>query len=250
MTPARALSTGHGGKAKQLEIFLQSQDPGRLSNIQGIFIDMDMSPGTGALTSDCASWIADSLPAGTVPPGMAGATKPCVFVHGSLNQEALQFNNGAPTVGGISREEWRIATLRTLTHETQHVIFDTTVHPTPGGIVAPTCTRAAISFELTELSAQLSEFPIVFRAIPVGAPAADPSRIRLQNWFNSFVNDASEGLRGMLTTIGCSCECADVDAFVTDTFNFTSAGWSAAERTAFNTELKKPVWGISWPVSP
>ncbi len=250
MTPARALSSGHGGRARQLEIFLQGQSPGRLSNIHGIFIDWDMSSGTEAFTESCTDWINEGLPPGTIPPGMVGATKPCVFVHGILNQQALQFNHGASVIGGLSREEWRINTLQTLTHETQHVIFDTSAHSTPPGITTTTCTRAAISFELSELSAQLSEFPFMFRAIPSGAPATDPSRVRLQNWFNNFVNNSSEGLKGILTSIGCKCECTEVDAFVTDTFNFTSTSWTAAEKSAFNAELQNPAWGVIWPLIP
>ncbi|MGZ3835404.1 MAG: eCIS core domain-containing protein [Mucilaginibacter sp.] len=251
MSAARSLSTGHGSRALPLETFLQAQDPGRLANVNGIFMDMDMSPGTGAFTQICADWIAEALPVGTVPPGMVGATKPCVFVHAQLNQEAFAFNTtSAPTIGGMSREEWRVTTLATLTHETQHAIFDTSLHGTPAGIATPTCTRAHISQELTELSAGFSEFPVMFRAIPAGAPAADPSRIRLTNWFSEKILGRSEGIKGNLQKMGCACECAEVDAFVRDTFNFTATLWSAAEKTAFNTELSRPVWGIRWPIAP
>lgn len=135
MTPVRATSSGHAGTARQLERFLNGQDPTRLGNIQGIFIDQDMSPGTGALTQNCAAWIANSLPAGApTPPRMAGAVKDCTLVHGSLNQEALVFNTStAPTIGGRSRERWRIDTLQTLTHETEHPRFEAA---TAGGTLA------------------------------------------------------------------------------------------------------------------
>lgn len=144
MTPARAIAAGHSGSALQLETFLESQSPGQLANVQGIFIDWDM--GAGVMIQDCASWISESLPAGAPPPpGMAGATKPCMFVPANLNPQALAFNTtGSPTIGGKTREEWRIATLQVLTHEIQHRTFDTAAHTTPPGITTATCTRAEL----------------------------------------------------------------------------------------------------------
>ncbi|MCR8557639.1 DUF4157 domain-containing protein [Mucilaginibacter sp. BJC16-A38] len=248
-SPSVAVSNGHGGRATQLEIFLEAQFPGRLATIQGIFIDMDMSPKTGAFTEDCSQWIADSLPSGTVVPGMAGATRHCVFVHGFLNQQALQFNTtSAATIGRFNREDWRVNTLQTLTHESQHGIFDTAPHSRPAGIRTPACTRAHLQPELTELSAEISEFPAAFRAIPAAAPATDPARQRLANWFNTTITDPREGIRGILQTMGCSCNCREVDAFVTDTYNFTTTSWTTAEKAAFNAEMNNPVWGIRWPI--
>jgi hypothetical protein len=78
-SPARQRATGHTGKARQLEIFLNAESPGLLGNIHGIFIDQDMDPSVAASTQDCASMV----------PPILGATKPCVFVPGRLNQEAL-----------------------------------------------------------------------------------------------------------------------------------------------------------------
>lgn len=239
MSPARQRSTGHTGHARQLELFLESQSPGLKTNIHGIFIDMDLSPGTGALTMPCD---------GMTPP-ISGATKPCVFVHGNLNQEALTFNRTSdPAIDGIPRDSWRIQTLQMLTHEVQHVLFDTASHATPAGITSPTCTRGNISHELSELNAIISEFPAVFRAIPSGAAAADPSRTRLDNWFHNAIIGGGEDIRGILGTIGCQCECGEVDAFVIDMFTFVTSSWSAAERIAFNAELRRPVWGVRWPL--
>ncbi|AFY34120.1 hypothetical protein Cal7507_3729 [Calothrix sp. PCC 7507] len=239
MAPARARASGHGGHARQLEIFLNGQSPGLLSNIHGIFIDQDLSPGTGALTMPC-----DEL----VPP-ITGATKPCTFVHGSLNQQALAFNTTTdPTIGGISREDWRVQTLQILTHEVQHVIFDSTARATPPGV---TCSRATVEFELSELNAMMSEFPIAFRAIPAGASATDPARVRLNNWFQTVITNPSESISGALKALRCKCNCADVDAFVIDTFNFVAASWTPAEKTAFNTELQNPRWAafdLRWPL--
>jgi hypothetical protein len=249
MTPARAMSTGHAGRPRQLENFLEKGIPGRKAQIQGIFIDREMSPSVGASTEDCSAWIAESLPPGTMPPGMAGATKPCVFVHPELNQEALAFNTTKDVIiGGVPREDWRIGTLQSLTHEVAHVVFDTSARPTPAGVATPTCTRANIDFELSELAAILSEFLPVFRAVPASAAKTDPAKMRLDNWFSFKITNPSESIQGILEKIGCQCNCAEVKAFVKDTFDASTGSWTAAEKTAFHTELRLPKWGIAWPL--
>src|SRR5262249_35614699 len=223
--------------ARQLERFLNGQAPGLLANIHGIFIDQDMSAGTGALTIDCSAMV----------PPITGAVNPCVFVHGVLNQQALAFNtSAAPMIGGLPREDWRIETLQTLTHEIQHVIFDSSGRPAPAAAVG--CARAAVEVELSELSAVISEFPAVFRAVPAGAAAGDPALVRLDNWFNSAITNPSESFRGILKKLRCTGDCAQVDAWGVDTFNFVASSWSVPERAAFNAELKKPVWALSWPL--
>ncbi len=240
MAPARQLATGHTGRARQLETFLNSQAPGLLANIHGIFIDQDMDPHVAASTQDCSSMV----------PPITGATKPCVFVPGAVNQQALRFNTDplAATIGGQSREDWRIGTVQTLVHEIQHVQYDTAVSPRalPGGVT--TCARADVDHELSELNAIISEFPSVFDAVPVGAAAGDPARVRLASWFTHSITNPGESIRGILTTIRCKCSCPDTDVFIKETFDFVTAAWPAARRDAFNVELRKSVWGLTWPL--
>lgn len=257
MTPARATSTGHAGRARQLEIFLNGQQPGRLANIHGVFIDADLSPGTGALTQNCADWANQSLPAGApLPPQFAGATKDCTFVHGSLNREALAFNTTKnKTIGGLSREEWRIDTLQLLIHETEHPRFETATagRAAPAGVSSATCTRANIEPELSEIAAVISEFPTISRSADTEADPAGPIHRSMDNWFQQVIFNGGENIQGALLQIGCSCECPEVDAFVSDTFTevASSGGWTLAERNAFNTkvgtELAGPVRPI-WPL--
>jgi len=236
MSPARQRSTGHVGHARQLEQFLNAQSPGLLAQIHGIFIDRDMSPGTGAITMSC-----DLM----VPP-ITGAVLPCVFIPAKLNQEALAFNTtSSPMVGGLSREDWRVQNLQTLTHEIQHVIFDSAAHSTPAGA---TCARADVDFELSELNAIISEFPSAFRAIPAGANSSHPASIRLANWFSNAITNPSESIAGILHQLRCRCNCVDVNAYVVDTFTFVANGWSVAERDAFNIKLREPHWNLNWPL--
>lgn len=236
MPAARQTATGHTGRGRQLERFLEAESPGLLTNVHGIFLDRDMSPGTGAMVMDCAAMV----------PPIPGATKPCVFVPPMLNREALRFRQGRAAVGGRPRAEWRIDTLQTLVHEIQHVRFDTAGLPVPGG--AAGCPRASVDFELSELNAIISEFPPVFDAVPAGAPASDPARQRLDAWFQGAIQNPFEGIKGILDTMRCACDCGDVGAYIAQTVTFATSGWPAARRAALNAELRKPVWGLHWPL--
>jgi Domain of unknown function (DUF4157) len=253
MTCSRALSTTHAGRARQLENILGAHDPSLLAQIHGIFIDADLSPGTGAMVTDCGGWETFAMPASCHPPALSGAAKPCVFVHARLNQEGFAFNHSAAaTIGGQPREDWRISTLQTLIHEAQHVVFDTSARPEPAGAAA--CPRASVAAEITELNAIMSEFPIVFRAIPAApGPARNRAINRLDNWFNFKITNPSESLSGTLKAMRCQCDCAEVNAHIQDVFDLVTASWSVAEKDAFNIELRKAKWNVApidlkWPL--
>jgi hypothetical protein len=231
---------GHTGRARQLEIFLDSQAPGLRASVHGIFVDRDMDPDVAASVQSCSSMV----------PPIAGAAKPCVFVPAVLNQQAATFNAspGAATIGGQPREDWRIGTVQTLGHEIQHVRFDTTVSPRPAPAGVASCARADVDHELSELNAIISEFPVVFRAVPAGAAPGHPAALRLQSWFTHAITNPGESIRGILTVVRCKCSCADTDAFVKETVDFVTSSWTAPEKAAFHGELRKPVWALGWPV--
>ena len=257
MTPPRAVSTGHAGHARQLEIFLQAQRPGRLAEIQGVFIDQDLSPGTEALTESCPVWITEGMP-GTAPtpPGMGAATRDCTFVHDRLNQQALAFNTTAdPIIGGVPREVWRVHTLQTLVHETEHPRFEAAqaARPLPAGVTSPTCNRSQVFREISEIAAGLSEFPPIFRSAAAEANPLGPVHRAIANWFPQIIRTGGENFVGALRQMGCACACPEVDAFVIDTFNevTTSGGWTVPEKNAFNARLRvelPPPGPPRWPL--
>lgn len=250
MTPARAHATGHHGRAHQLEIFLNAEDPTLLPLIHGLFIDQDMPPDVGAYSSPCQS---------AVPP-ITGATKPCVFVKGAVNQEALQYNSGA-VPGGHPRDEWRRRTFETLRHEVQHIMYDAALaagRPEPAGESAG-CDRNLVvdgrgnklEYELSELNAILSEFVIAFRAIPPGAgPGTSAYDHLYSHWIPRKIGPEEASICGILTTMRAqpSCSCEDVNKHVMDTYDFVTGSWTEAERLALNSELRKPTWNLFWPI--
>jgi len=236
MSPARQRSSGHTGPARQLEFFLNKQSPNLLDNVHGIFIDQDMSSGTAAYVTDCTN---------IVPP-IEGASKPCIFVPGYLNRQALIFNRTHRNrIGRESREEWLVSTLGTLTHEIQHVVFENT---TPQSLAGVECSRNDVQSELSELSAIMSEFPVVFRAVPTGVSSSHPARIRLRDWFEHAITNEYESISGALRAMKCACECADVDSYIRDTFNVTTRGWTEKEQNVFNKVLQHSSWNLNWPL--
>jgi len=254
MTPARARSTGHAGRAAQLEKVLSDHDPSRRSLVHGIFIDVDLSSGTAAMVTDCADWAADALPSGDPDPsGFATATKDCVFVHGALNREAFAFNRGRATIGGQSRDAWRADALNTLIHETEHVRFETSIAPglpSPGGISAPTCTQPAVEFALSEVVSIVSEFPLHFEDAAAEADPAGPAHARKNAYFTNAVTNPSESFSGALLSMGCSCECADVDKWVVQAVDAVTTGWTSAQKTEFRTEVQSQMLGPTRPIWP
>ena len=259
MSCSVATAHGHSGRAVQLENFLMAQSPALRGQIHGVFIDADLSEDTGAMVVECRgsadSWESFAMPPGCSVPGFAGATKPCVVVPGLLNQEALQFNSTrSPMIGRVLRDDWRIETLNILTHEVQHAIFDTSIsgRAAPGGTAG--CPRSSIMAELTELNAIMSEFPTIFRAIPVApGPTRTHAIDRLHDWFIDSITNQDESLAGTLRAMRCTCDCAEVNAHVQDVFNFVTSSWTAPERDAFNIELRRAVWNapsidLRWPL--
>lgn len=247
MAPGRQHATGHLLPARQLERFFITAGAavhgGRagalalLSRVHGIFVDQDQSADVSAESTPCSD---TTPPVAGAPPGSW-----CVLVPGALNQQALTFNR-TQTGGGTRRQAWKAETLRTLTHEIQHAVYGQTSRPVPVG-VAPACDRATVDWPVSELTAMMSEFPVTVRSIPPGTPPAQRARI-LGEWFTDTIINRDESIQGAVTELRCACDCADADAYIRDTFAFTAASWTAAERNAFNTVLRQARWGLSWPL--
>lgn len=257
MGVVRARSSGHAGKAGQLEKVLRDHSASQMGLLHGIFLDADLSDTTGAMVGACDAWRDDSLPAGDPDPhGMDTATKPCMFVPGALNRQALRFNTGRATVGGEPRAEWHADTLRTLIHEAEHVRFDDHVEPglpLPGAVTSASCTKAAVDDPLSEIVAIVSEFKVLSDAAAGEADASGPLHTSLSAYFSVAVSQPGENFRGALTAMGCSCDCAEVDALLVQSVDAMTSAWSAAEKTRFRTEIQAlmPTGSRpSWPDAP
>ncbi|MGE0261038.1 MAG: DUF4157 domain-containing protein, partial [Alphaproteobacteria bacterium] len=217
--PAAVAASGHGRRAVNLEAVAAANGVS-LAAVHGIFVDLDMSPGTGAITTRCRSFV------GFVPPYSGPRGADCIFVPDNTETEAA-VANGTPApalVGGRPRRQWLQETLQIITHELQHVRFDAASHSAVGG---GTCTRSTVvftaangdrfdvDFYLSELSAILAEFVHVFDFVRRRTPGGDYGQLltNLSRDYRDEITNCSESISGILTALRCQCPCGDVDAF-------------------------------------
>jgi hypothetical protein len=267
MSPALARSSGHAGRARQLETFFNARNPSLLGLAHGIFIDADINAGeTAAYGFSCRSFLLGppgrpdeaSLPSGDPDPdGFATATKPCIFVPGQLNREALSFNRGGARFSdGRSRAQWETDTEALLTHEATHVHFEENIEPVlprPAGVTTASCTDDAVEGELSEIVSMLSEFPFYFDDAHTEASPTGPEHVRLEEYFDLIMDTSGESLPGALLAMGCACECAEIDTYVIDRVDTMTAGFTADQKSTLRTELRTRMPSgrrPSWPNTP
>lgn len=238
-------SDGHAAVAVALTSFLKYRSPSRLDYVSGIFVNKDMPADYGAVTVDCASF--------TPPLPQNSGRKYCTTVPDSLEAEArLYMNTKTKVIGGVSRYTWVTRTLMTLTHETEHGRFDTASDdPTTTPLKGPSkgsCTPGDVEGDLSEMAAQMSEFPIILRRIQIFPK--DVRDKRLAAWFHYHLNNGGEDVTGTLKSLRCRCECAEVDNYIKQVVAFAQAGWNSYEKTVYHTEMKQPAHKLNWPVDP
>ena len=245
--PQKAACTadGHAGVATALTDFLKERSPSRLDYVSGIFVNKDMPADYGAVTVDCATF--------TPPLPENGGKKFCTTVPDTLEAEAKLYKNpGIKTIGGAPRYTWVTRTLLTLTHETEHGRFDTAAGAsatTPlSGPSTGSCKPEDVESDLSEMAAQMSEFPILLHRIEIYP--SDVRDKRLASWFDYHLNNGGEDVTGTLKSLRCKCECTDVDNYVKQVVKFAQAGWSSWEKWVYHTEMKKPEHHLNWPVDP
>ncbi|WP_299210369.1 DUF4157 domain-containing protein [uncultured Tateyamaria sp.] len=254
MTPTRARSSGHAGRARQLEQVLTAHDASRVALVHGIFIDADLADGSSAMLADCGRWARESLPTGdTDPDGFAAATKRCIFVPGKLNRGALKFNRGARRIFGETRDAWHAEALAALVHESEHARFEDTISgglTRPASVTTATCTHAATQGELSEIVALASEFPTHFDAAEAETSPSGPAHQRLDANidFIATFDPNSESIPGSLQALGCKCECNEVETMVTQTMDAVTTGWTTAQKAGLRTALRGRL--PNWPAAP
>lgn len=267
----------HGRRAFNLER-LGKEAGLEMDLVHGVFVDLYMA--SGGKLATCSSY----LPTKLGIPYKGDAKKKCIIVSDTLEKQAAYYYlnpkaNKIPVFkkgssGTWQRDNWRSrVALRLLEHELQHHRYDTATHPDdPGGA----CTRNTVVFKdpvtgygykvpwyLSELSAILSEFPLVYRNTPPPNRGLDSAPWALRNAIVGYVENEGESICGALTSLRCSCDCNEVDTYVRNTFKFTSAKWKEMERIYLNdilsrwrkgackgAEPKKKRTDLDWPIKP
>jgi hypothetical protein len=199
----------------------------------------------GALTVKCADF--------SPPLPLNGGKADCVTVPDKLEAEAKLYRNPQlEIIGSLPRYMWVTKALRILTHETEHGRFDIAVaDPATAPLKGPssgTCRPEDVEGELTELAAQMSEFPVVLHRLQV--LPHDKQAARLADWFQYHLNNTKEDVTGTLKALRCKCDCVDVDNYIKQVVAFAQAGWNSYEKSTYHKEMKQPAYNLSWPVDP
>ena len=228
-------SDGHGRRAVAIEEVFRSFIATQSKTVTGIFVDMDMASAIGGRFTSCSNFT----------PEIEGDR--CIFIPDSLEQDAAKYLKGEKKIDGMSREDWLTDSLSTLTHEFEHAHFREKFPKTKPRPEA--CDFASVRRELSELAAEMSEFPVHYRAL--AKKSWTERRSGLEAWFKYKLTQPQrhgETIAGILKAIRCRCECDDVDAYIKSVVKFTTENWTEVERNTFHTELRNPRWKLDWPI--
>jgi hypothetical protein len=233
--------------APHMTAFLRTQTPRASPFIREVLVDPAIVPGAGA-----SAWSG---------PCDDDKKATCVTVSPSWEAEARTFNT-VPTATSIgekdskplTREEWRFRTRQMLTHEAAHARFEQA--PPPGmPKFDGTLTRETVSHkELSELFAQLSEFPLFYEEGMSGNAAPDQKLGRVRRLYSDRylqrTMEITEDIPGILLRLRCLNPCGEVDKMLKSVLTAVTAGWDAPVRQAVTTILTDPALQLHWPAPP
>jgi hypothetical protein len=239
--PARAAAAGPAGPATNIVAFANQKDPTLIAGIP-VVTNPAIGGTAGAQATDCH---------GNAPQASQPA---CIEVPNHLENEALVYNTKSDaTIGGRTRFSWETETLKTLTHEKEHIKFANAPPVTAGTTVN---TQNVFQYspdifisELDEMNSLLSEYPIQYRAVmaSVTVPSADKSRT-IREWIGTYmITNGMEDLHGMLAKLRCVSPCYVVNDRVKKVYNAQSAGWTEDQKTLFIAEVTDPKYKLDWP---
>ncbi len=213
--------------AKEVKRAANESSPGILKDIFEVTVNPGLSESVAAQVDTCKEFNVAA----------AGASASCIEVPKALEEEAARFNQGlmcvdeakgADPLACLDRDHWQYRLISVMTHEVAHVTFR---HPTPAGISSRTRNEITLH-EVSELYAQLSEFPVHYRrTASIVSLYGDKQKARevfhtsIDAWIKIHVESSGEGIRGMLTKLRCINTCGTVTVLVTSLVQSVTAAW-------------------------
>jgi hypothetical protein len=227
---------GAGGTERSsihVKAFAQAEAPQFLSDVH----DVVVVPGKG-MEQRRISW-GDCPKAPADDPSAA-----CILISQTIEQQAAVFNQGkAPTIAGVSREDWSFQIRRQLSWASDQVRFRRS--PTAG---LP-ANDAGAMWELQALHGWLAGWPVDYeRAMQAATP--DEQEANVQKYIDFRVENQTLGVRGILRRLRCTLSCAEVDESITKVFGEVSSGWPREMRDALLFGLMDPKRRLDWPPRP
>ncbi|MDQ4048611.1 MAG: hypothetical protein M3131_04400 [Actinomycetota bacterium] len=243
-------SDGHHAEATELMAFARERAPERLKRVAGIFVDKDIPREYGAHTGECSQFV-PPIAVWRVPSSPPRIE--CVLVPDWMESQAKQFNAGDleilghPVLGKMSRSQWEASTLETIWHETGHARFWSS--PMQELATSSCSDKAAVDFELSELEAMISTFPLCVRRAQ-SLPSAK-RQASIDDWFKQNMTARDQSIQAALKAVCCRCSDDDADRLVKKLVEDATASWTTLEQFLFNWKLKyEKKWKLKWPVDP
>jgi len=252
-TPAPCAAARHKAPASELTALVTSGGVTLPAEVHGIFINACLPATVGSQVNLCSSF-PDGAPAG------APAAKSCVQVHTGDEDDAKAIR--AKPKRSAADDATALNLVSTIVHEAQHPHFDAKAaalippataadcnldtvvfhgpSPAPGGTDYP------VSHYLSEVSAEIAEFPPFFQT-----QKASPTAANITAMFDEERNIAlspDESLSGILQALQCKCSCATVETFAAKVFNDATTGWPPDQKAEFQKAMTRIIPG-SWPAS-
>ena len=167
----------------------------------------------------------------------------CIVVSDLVEQEASVYNQGkAPTVSGMSREDWSFMVRRELSWAHDQIQFRRSPTPRlPAG-------DAGAMWELQALHGWLAGWPVDYEKAMSAAP--EKQDLEVQKYIDFRVESQRLGVRGILRRLRCQLSCAEVDQSITRVFGEVSSGWPREMRDALLFGLMDPKRRLDWPPRP
>jgi Domain of unknown function (DUF4157) len=236
--------------AKEVKKAAEASSPGVLKEIFEVTVNPGLSPNVAAQVDTCKEFNVSA------PDPSAS----CIEVPKHLEDEAARFNQGKHCLDlSVSESDpmcypdrnlWQLFFIETMTHEAAHVTFK---RRTPVGISSRTRNEITLH-ELSELDAQLSEFPVHYRMIRAlvsgykdAKKAQETFETSVKAWVTMHVESEGEGIRGMLTKLRCINECDKVAALITALVGSVTATWPDEMKNALLQALSDAN-KLDWPL--
>ncbi|HWS90097.1 MAG TPA: hypothetical protein VN282_24220, partial [Pyrinomonadaceae bacterium] len=234
--PALRKKLGVMRVAVEVKKFLLANAPELLNGLADVLVNPAIMTAVGAQMGKCA------LPRPATPQGRPAQ---CVEVPLKMEDEAALFNKGEePRPGEMDRDAWSARIRRIFTHEVAHLTFDINKPP---GISA---TDEVSLWELSELSAILSEFRIWVGEEVRRARGAKTKEVAAEEWGDKYIEKKGEGVRGILMKIRCTVPCEVANASIKATFETRTAGWPQEDADLLLRVLTNPSRFLDWPMPP
>jgi hypothetical protein len=215
----------------------------------GPFIDEGLTSEVGAQTIPCGNF-PDGLPKGAPKDGC------CIQVYPEMENQATRLlASKSPRTSAQEAEALQLTS--TVTHEAEHCHFDDSPDtakkiPAESGCTLDTVVFHGpgtnfdfkVKFYLSELSAEISEFPPYFQNYEKSPTKANHDLLHQKELGLVFNKD--ESIRGIIHGLKCACSCESVDHLIENAVHNVIDSWPKDQANKFLDVMTRtmPSW---WP---